>query len=130
MRWQIMLWALAFLCFSLMCSAASHERFEKCLPQGVEMKTVVSLTRAESGSEARQITVRDKLLELHARCKKGKLVDRAGKEIYFYRLKGCWGNPPADYREILAAQDRELANLKKRYSVVEMSCNISAEQIP
>ncbi len=69
------------------------------------------------------VTVEQKLVELKARCRRGKLVDRSGKEIRFYRLAGCWGNPPADYREILERQRRELEKLKKRYTVIELTCN-------
>jgi hypothetical protein len=69
------------------------------------------------------ITVKQRLVELKARCRRGKLVDRSGREIRFYRLAGCWGNPPPDYREILERQRRELERLKKRYTVIELTCN-------
>jgi len=71
----------------------------------------------------KKTTVEQRLIELDARCDKGKLVDAAGKEIYFYRLKGCWGNPPPDYQEILQRQNEELEKLRKRYTVIEMTCN-------
>ena len=58
-----------------------------------------------------------------ARCRKGKLVDGTGREIYFFRLDGCWWNPPSDYLEILQRQEERLAKLRKRYTVVEMTCN-------
>ena len=34
-----------------------------------------------------------------------------------YKLKGCWGNPPRNYQEILERQEAELAILRKRYTV-------------
>ena len=71
----------------------------------------------------------EKLIELKARCKSGRLVDAAGKQIYFYRLKGCWGNPPVDYQEILDQQGKELEKLRKRYTVIEMTCNPEGVQI-
>jgi hypothetical protein len=76
------------------------------------------------------MTVAQKLASLKARCKRGKLVDGAGKEIRFFHLKGCWGNPPEGYQEILDKQAGELATLKKRYTVIEMTCNPSGILIP
>jgi hypothetical protein len=63
------------------------------------------------------------LTKLRARCKQGKLVDGTGREIYFYRLAGCWGNPPEDYQEVLEKQRNEIVRLKKKYTVIEISCN-------
>ena len=88
------------------------------------------IVRARDGSkEIQQVTVDETLKKLKAKCKRGKLVDASGKEIYFYRLRGCWGNPPADYQEILSQQQRELENLRQRYRVIEMTCNVSGGQI-
>jgi hypothetical protein len=44
-------------------------------------------------------------------------------------VAGCWGNPPENYQEILDEQARKLAQLKKKYTVIEMSCNPSGELI-
>lgn len=68
------------------------------------------------------ITIKEKLRQLKARCKRGKLVDGRGREIRFYRLVGCWGNPPDDYQEQLARQSQELQRLKKKYTIVEIPC--------
>jgi hypothetical protein len=76
------------------------------------------------------VTVADKLASLKAHCKKGKLIDAAGREIRFFHLTGCWGNPPEGYQEILEKQNRELIRLRKRYAVIEMTCNPSGEMIP
>ena len=70
------------------------------------------------------------MTELKANCKNGKLVDGAGTEIYFYNLTGCWGNPPRHYQEILKRQEAELAILRKRSMVIEMTCNPSGLSIP
>ena len=101
-----------------------------CLPTGIKCDNVVSVTLAKPGGKVRKVTVEQKLRELRARCRKGKLIDATGKEIYFYQLKGCWGNPPEDYQEILTRQNEELKNLRKRYRVIEMTCNPSGEMIP
>jgi hypothetical protein len=103
-----------------------------CLPRDIKPGDVVSaeMRRSAKGpSEVRKITVEQKLKELKARCRRGKFVDSNGKQIYFYRIIGCWGNPPADYQELLKQQDTELENLRKRYHVVEMTCNPSGERI-
>lgn len=113
-----------FLLLSLIVPA--QNRFLACLPPDVKADEVVSIQPVVSslgGEEGKKITVKQKLIEIKARCKNGKLVDRAGKEIRFYRLTGCWGNPPADYQEILAQQSKEIESLKKKYTVIEMTCN-------
>ena len=76
-----------------------------------------------------KVTVNETLKRLQAHCRKRKLVDARGKEIYFYRLAGCWGNPPLDYQEILQRQSEELQKLRKHYHVIEMTCNPSGGQI-
>jgi hypothetical protein len=105
--------------------------FASCLPADVKLEEVVSAPPAKSanGKPAKQITVRDKLLSLKAHCKKGKLVAGNGREIRFYRLIGCWGNPPDDYEEQLKHQSEELARLKKKYTVVEIPCALDPRQI-
>ena len=103
-----------------------------CLPKDIKPRDVVStqMQRSTKGpNEVRKITVEQKLKELNARCRRGKFVDSKGRQIYFYRMIGCWGNPPADYQELLKQQDIELENLRKRYHVVEMTCNPSGERI-
>ena len=107
----------------------SQNRFLACLPNDVKADDVVSIQTVASrsgGEEVKKITVKQKLIELKARCKNGKLLDRSGKEIRFYRLTGCWGNPPADYQEILQQQSTEIESLKKQYTVIEMTCNPTA----
>lgn len=109
-----------FLCLSLL--TATQRQFQGCLPSGIKSSDVVSAQLVKSRMAVKKITVEQRLIELDARCDNGKLVDAAGKEIYFYRLKGCWGNPPADYQEILQRQNEELEKLRKRYTVIEMTC--------
>jgi hypothetical protein len=103
--------------------AAAQARWQACLPTGVEADTIVALEPAGSAQTTKQTTVKQRLQQLKARCRKGQLVDGKGRPIYFYRLTGCWGNPPADYLDILARQRRELSALQRRYTVIELSCN-------
>ena len=103
-----------------------------CLPSDIKPTDIVSIQKIERKPGVFAIvktTVADKLKAVGARCVKGKLRDKAGKEIYFYRMVGCWGNPPADSQEILDLQEHKLTELKKRYLVIEMTCNPSGEEI-
>jgi len=90
--------------FLFYLSLATPHGLEVCLPSDVKLTDTVSaqiISSGASGNVMKRVTVKDKLGALSARCRKGKLVDRRGRQIYFYRLTGCWGNPPADYLEIL-----------------------------
>jgi hypothetical protein len=100
-----------------------------CLPKGVGSEEIVSVQKRKNAGSPYAVTVAATLKQLNARCRKGKLFDAHGREIYFYRLSGCWGNPPADYQEILARQREELGNLRKRYHVIEMTCNTAGVEI-
>ena len=102
-----------------------------CLPKGIESADVVTARFNPAMKKGKQtISVAEKLASLKARCKRGKLVDGTGREIRFFQLTGCWGNPPEGYQEILQKQNSELIRLRKRYTVVEMTCNTSGEPIP
>jgi hypothetical protein len=115
------------LCLNLLLTAP--KQFQTCLPAGIAATDVVSAQLVKSSNTVKKTTVAQKLIELKARCKSGRLVDATGKQIYFYRLEGCWGNPPPDYQEILERQDQELKKLRKRYRVIEMTCNPEGVQI-
>ncbi len=109
----------------LVCTAVDGtDSFLACLPESIHSDEVVSVQQAKSGNPdvARKVTVRQALTRLKARCKDGKLVDGAGKEIRIVRLIGCWGNPPDDYQEQLERQSKEIERLKKRYTVIEIPC--------
>ncbi|OLE51479.1 MAG: hypothetical protein AUG51_23590 [Acidobacteria bacterium 13_1_20CM_3_53_8] len=119
------------LLLSIAFTVSAQTRAQSCLPNGMKLTDIVSYRTIKPGARRQgAITVEQKLAELRARCKRGKLVDARGREIYFYRLQGCWGNPPSDYQEILQRQDQEIRRLKKRYTVIEMTCNPSGVQIP
>lgn len=101
-----------------------------CLPKDIKATDVVSapvMMQGRALGNAKIVRVGDKLKELGARCRRGKLVDAKGREIRFYHLQGCWGNPPSDYLEIMERQRQELESLKKKYTVIEMTCNDSGE---
>ena len=101
----------------------------KCLPPGIKLTDVVEVKQDDEAADV--ITVAQKLAELKATCSAAdKLVDGAGREIVFFRLQGCWGNPPDNYEEILEQQRRELDRLKQERTVVEMTCNPSGMPVP
>ena len=122
--------SLAFLSSALLVmlspALACAGSIDSCLPAGVHSTDVVSVRVARG--KGITVSIADKLKELNARCRKHKLVDGKGREIRFYQLIGCWGNPPEDYQQQLARQATELAKLRKRYRVIELTCNPSGEQ--
>jgi len=97
------------------------------MPNGIQATDVVSSVAVKPGGKVVTVTVAQKLKALGARCRKGKLVDAKGTEIRFYQMIGCWGNPPDDYQQQLEHQAKELAKLRKRYRVIEMTCDSSGE---
>jgi hypothetical protein len=102
----------------------------KCLPADIKLNDVVDATSSgyANGQPVglQKVTVEQKLNELKATCNRdNKLVDGSGKQIIFYHLKGCWGNPPRNYQEILKEQRDEINRLKQQYTVIEMTCNPS-----
>ena len=125
---------IALIALSTTSDGVSQASLAKCLPSDIKPSDVVEATsdRYASGqaSGVHKITVEDKLNELKATCSDdNKLVDGNGKQIMFYHLTGCWGNPPADYQEILQKQRDELQKLKQQYTVIEMTCNPSGMPI-
>ena len=121
--------SLMFLVCGLCVAAQAQSRWQRCLPQDLEADVVISTEPATRTRAARPITVKDKLRQLGARCRGRRLVDKKGKQIRFHRLVGCWGNPPANYLEIMEDQRQELARLRRRYRVVEISCNPSGVMV-
>lgn len=106
-----------------------EDKFLACLPEDIKLKEIITAPQMKSAAKhtekpaEKKATVKDILVELKAHCDKGKLVDGAGREIRFYRLIGCWGNPPEDYQEQLEQQRKQLEQLKEKYTVVEISCS-------
>jgi hypothetical protein len=104
---------LKILFVILFLSGAVFAQSYPCMSKDIKETTLVSKDK----------TVKQTLKMMKAKCSKGKLVDSKKREIRFYNLQGCWGNPPADYGEIMENQQKELAELKKKYTVIEISCN-------
>jgi len=94
------------------------ETFDRCLPKEIKLEDIVSFSLDSKPN----VTVKDELSRLKAKCVNGKLVDEKGKEIKFFR-PSCWGNPPADYAEILERERKELAELQKKHTVIIFKCN-------
>lgn len=101
-------------------SVSGYSQSYPCLPPDVTEDVVVRVVRYPV---VKKFTVNQTLKDLKAKCSKGRLIDGKKKEIKFYNLVGCWGNPPEDYLEIQQRQRNELAELKRRYTVVEITCN-------
>ena len=127
MRRLFVLTPAIFLFVNLLLTAP--QKFQACLPAGIAATDFVSAQLLRSSNVVKKTTVAQKLTELKARCKKGKLVDASGREICFFRMAGCRGNPPSDYQEVLAQQDKQLEKLRKRYTVIEMTCNPDGVQV-
>ncbi len=96
-----------------------------CLPSNIKLTDVVSISNGGSN----KITVDQQLKSNGAKCVNQKLLDENNKEIRFYQLTGCWGNPPANYLDIETKQQSEITRLKTQYTVIEMTCNPSGALI-
>ena len=107
--------------------------FANCLPIGIKDSTVVSakMTTDSNGQNIiEKVTVTEALLKISASCQNSILLDEQAKEIRFYNLVGCWGALPEDAAEQLAKQENEIANLKKDFTVIELTCNPSGFPYP
>jgi hypothetical protein len=104
--------------------ASAADGFGRCIQDGIDLNARVLNEAGETATKQapQQTTVKQRLIQLKAHCRKGKLIDARGKPIYLYQLIGCWGNPPDDYLETLKHQDEEIQRLKKKYTVVQISC--------
>ena len=90
-----------------------------CLPEGYKSADVVAYREKRKDG---YVTIDDKLVELKAHCKEGKLVDGKGREIRFFKL-ACYGNPPSDYEELKQKELQELEKLQKKYCVIVLDCD-------
>jgi hypothetical protein len=92
-----------------------------CLPDAFDVDEIIAYRTSSNGKEV-TVKLKDKLIELKASCRDGRLVDHHQREIKLFRL-ACFGNPPADYDEIEQRQQQELSRLKKQYTVIIIECN-------
>jgi hypothetical protein len=115
---------LVIVCAAVMtCTmASSRAAAQSCLPSDIKPSEIVASDSNKTDRASKPETVRDRLTQLKARCRQGKLTDSRGKQIYFLRLIGCWGNPPADYEEQLEEQRTKLRELQKKYTVIQIPC--------
>ncbi len=105
----------------------SREAIAELLPPDIQLDTV-----ADCGfGGGNKITVEDELIRVKAHVgEDGKLQDAVGKPIQFFRLTGCWGNPPGNYQQILDEQNGRLEELRKTHTVITLTCNPSGLPIP
>ena len=117
-HWSLMIAAAAIVC----AIASSQAAAQSCLPRDVKPTEIVAPDPDQHARAPKRKTVRDRLTELKARCRNGKLTDSRGREIQFVHLIGCWGNPPADYEEQIEAQRAKVRELQKKYTVIQIPC--------
>lgn len=100
---------------------AGESSFSSCLPKDIQLADRVH-SKATGQGAAQSKSVNEVLQDIKAHCVNNKLLDETGKEIVFYKRAGCWGNPPADAQEILDDQQKQIAKLKEKFTVVEINC--------
>jgi hypothetical protein len=97
----------------------------KLLPPEVRLDTVAEA----DGSQ--KVTVEEELARVGARVgEDGTLQDARGRPVKFFRLTGCWGNPPGNYQQIIDEQNRALAEMRKTHCVITLTCNPSGIAVP
>lgn len=120
--------AIIFLAF---LAVSGFSQKYSCLPSDIKLDTVVGFKTIISSKRIQTtepITVGQTLKTLKAKCVFGELHDGKKKAIRFYQLHGCWGHPPPDYLEIMEQQRIDIERLKKKYAVVEITCNSGGAQ--
>jgi hypothetical protein len=115
---------LLLIVISVSCVTAYAQRYP-CLPHDIMGDTVVGIDPKTD----KPTTADAALKKIRARCSRGSLVDRKGRKIKFFQLQGCWGNPPADYLDVLEQQRIALEKLKKKYTVIEIPCSTDPRSI-
>jgi hypothetical protein len=96
------------------------------LPAGITLSTVAEyrptgkMARVKNSNEPvyDEITVEQKLAEVGARAKSGKLYDAAGKEIRVFRGYGGGAKPPP---QMIQSEHEERARLKSLYTVIDVA---------
>jgi len=126
-------WLCLIFCSSHSLAACQKPLEITCLPPERKLTDIVSATLSSvifGNNTVKTVTIEQKLAELKARCQNQQLIDGSGKEIRFYQLTGCWGNPPQNYADILQAQKEKIKQLEQQYTVITMTCNPSGIPYP
>jgi hypothetical protein len=100
-----------------------------CLPAGVRSTDTVSAERVGPVGRLVILTVAQRLRQLGASCRGDTLVDSSARPIRFYRLH-CFGAPTTYALETLRRERAELDSLRRRYTVVGMTCSPTGEPTP
>ena len=89
-----------------------------CMPKDVKLDEI-----AVYGYNGKpNVTVAERIKELRGRCSNGLLAGPDKKEIRFFHVT-CWGNPPSNYRDLMAEEQRKLEMLKAKYTVIIIRCD-------
>src|SRR5262245_19304239 len=65
-----------------------------CLPEPLTLETEFCESEREAGWREKATTIYDKLIQLGASCRNGKIYDRTGREVRFYVRHLGFGFPP------------------------------------
>jgi hypothetical protein len=101
----------------------------KCLPTGIQANSIVS-AEIVNGT-VKQTTVQQTLTRMSARCQGNQLVDGKGRKVAFFKFSTCGGAAPTP--QMIRERQQEqanLMNLKKRFQVIEMTCNPGGYPLP
>ena len=118
--------AIASACFAARPKSPASQDVA-CLPAGMQPAAIVSADRV--GDRLVTVTVAQRLQQLRAFCLRDSLVDSAGRPIRFYRLH-CFGAPTQYAMETMRRERAELDSLRRRFTVVAMTCSPTGEPTP
>jgi hypothetical protein len=109
---------VALMLFCLLAGVATSARaqitpFDKYLPAGYHLSTVISNFR-DGGPKT---TLGRELGSVGARIVNGRLVAADGRPIFFFQFSS-WGNPPANYLQIIQRERQAYEALKRRGTVI------------
>ena len=104
-------------------STSDEAALARCLPEGISLSTSLATVSHGPGDPR----VRDKLKELGAHARNGRLFDASGKEIRFFQLYVPSGTELAVFttredeqrrHRSVQKQEQELQELRRRYNVI------------
>jgi len=123
----ILLIVAALFAFQIIVNGQKKTTKYDRLPDNVTLDTEVRkdvLNAKKQVVSFEVITVEKRLNELKARYKKGVLVDAKGREIRFFEplCRGVSAGFEQDEQD-RKAKEKELADLKKKYTVIILYCD-------